>query len=202
MHIVVVEPHPDDAFLSLGWHLEKIWQGEERTILTVFSNGRRAAEASQYASAIGAGHLCLGLPETPLDNLGAPYERRPVPGLAKAVFGLKPDLLAIPLGLQHPDHKNVRAALDLRKQPMAYYFDTPYMGKKKLADELLSKARGMRILSIVYPSARKWKHIKVFKSQGSFFYFERPDQKTFPEILTHDCSDLHPFLRPVQNLDV
>ena len=169
MKILVVEPHPDDAFLSLGWHLEKVWAGDEKTILTVYADERRDKEAKAYADAVGAGHICLGLSESKMDSPTTSIKA--IPELRSKLHELEAegyDLILFPLGLQHPDH--IRVAVS-RPPDAARYVDTPYQTKQKLADTLLSKTKGMVIESVLYPPKRKWRHGTLFKSQSLFFHY-------------------------------
>lgn len=188
MRIIIVEPHPDDAFLSLGWHIEKVWKGEEVIILTVYANERRAQEADAYCTAVGAFHACLLLEESKMDSeikwVQAPQALKE--WLDKNWDGYGTVLL--PLGLQHPDHRRV-ASIKL-KQPTStddsilYYVDTPYQTKQKLADTLLDKVDGMLVHSILFPPKRKWRHAPLFKSQAKFFHFNsRLFESLLPEIV-------------------
>lgn len=172
MKIVVVEPHPDDAFLSLGWHLETLWRDHERMIITVFADEKRGKEAERYAAEIGASHYCLGLPES---NMNSPTEKgvKPIPELKELLKNdgiVDADLFLFPLGLQHPDH--IRTAVS-RPANALRYLDTPYQTKQKLGNELRRKCEGMEIYSLAFPSKKKWKHAELFKTQAKFFYFNK-----------------------------
>lgn len=180
MRILVVEPHPDDAFLSAGWHLEHLWKGYERTILTVYSNDKRKREAYHYAKSIGADSIVLGLNESRMDSIG-PIEREEV--LDKALSNLEFDRIVFPLGLQHPDHFRVAACAT----PNCWrYLDTPYQTKQKLQVDLLDKVSGMQVISMCYPSARKWNSIPIFQSQSKFFHFNPMKNLCIPEIILAD----------------
>lgn len=184
MRILVVEPHPDDAYLSLGWHLENLWVDRHRLIVSVYCDKRRSAEAAVYAETIGADSSCLGLPESRMDS--DPGRLRRIPELLEYLdHEIQPDdEVLFPLGLQHPDHLRVAAS----RTPGAFrYLDTPYQAKQKLGTELLKKAAGMSIRSIIYPGARKWRHSAIFKSQAKFFYYNRPESLRMPEIVLAPC---------------
>ena len=178
MKIVVVESHPDDAFLSLGWHIEKIWGDSKITIITVYANPKRGREAKDYAHAVGASSVVLELAETKMQG---EYVQVAIPALDQALEHLNADMLVFPLGLQHPDHLRVRDAAP----PGAYYYlDVPYQCKQKLQSDLLKKTQGKSILSVVYPPKRKWRHYTIFKSQSLFFYYNPPEKlANTPEII-------------------
>lgn len=182
MHIVVVEPHCDDAFLSVGWHLQHVWKEEQRTIVTVFSEPKRSSEAKAYADHIGAASIALGLTETPMAENS---RRRIIPELRDCLRALQADWLVFPLGLQHPDHVNVALTCpeyNRDTQPL-FYVDTPYQTKQKLAEEIKDKTHGMVLWSMYYPGAMKWKLIPIFKSQAKFFHFNPMTNLRIPEIV-------------------
>lgn len=180
MRIIVVEPHADDAFLSVGWHLQKLWEGIDKTIITVFSDPRRTKEANSYAEAVGATSVVLGLAEAKM--LSGEKSRAIQPLREWLNENLQEsDQVYFPLGLQHPDHISVA----LTRPAGAYrYLDTPYQAKLKLSEELLKKAPGMSIQSICFPPKNKWKHIPLFKSQAKFFHFNQDlKESKLPEII-------------------
>jgi hypothetical protein len=176
--LIVVEPHPDDVFLSIGWHLERLWREEERLIITVYADEKRAKEARHYAAAVGAGSLCLGLPESKMDSNGS---IRRISELARTLEELAWDRIYFPLGLQHPDHLRVAAS----RTPGAFrYLDTPYQTKQKLAGSLLERGAGMVLESLCWPPAAKWKRTELFKSQSKFFYYNGGlKESLLPEIV-------------------
>jgi hypothetical protein len=181
MRTIVIEPHPDDAFLSIGWHLEKLWKSHDKTIVTVYADARRTKEAEDYAQAIGARSIVLGLEESKLD--GETIDLRSVDALGDALGGLNvtsKTRILFPLGLQHPDH--YRVALSATPDCL-WYVDTPYLTKLKLADELLEKSVGKVIDSIAFPPKMKWKKKEIFKSQAKFFHFNPMDDFAPPELV-------------------
>jgi hypothetical protein len=177
MHIVVVEPHPDDAFLSVGWHLEHVWREYQRTIVTVYSDEQRTKEVKSYAMAVGASSIVIGLEESPMSRITS---IQTITLLRSCLAQLKWDEIVFPLGLQHPDHLNVAAT---RTEGAWRYLDTPYQTKQKLADVLAEKTEGMEVRSIVFPGARKWRHIPIWKSQAKFFHFNPMKDLRVPEII-------------------
>ena len=169
MKILIVEPHPDDAFLSLGWHIEKTWKDYERTIVTVYSNERRTEEAKAYATAVGAASIALGLEETKMLGEG---DRKAEPALRTLLEGLELDIVVLPLGLQHPDHHRVaRTRTGFKCWQLWRYCEVPYQFKQKLAEEFQKKIEGKEVVSAVWPNKRKWRHVPIFKSQSKFFHF-------------------------------
>ena len=106
MHRVALEPHADDAYLSLH-NTMKNWlkNGDQVTIVTVYSGTRkRAIDAQNYASSIGASWVGLGYDEgdefTKLefrDKLNPLYDE---------------DIqLYVPFGIQNEEHQNVKRAI-------------------------------------------------------------------------------------------
>lgn len=181
--ILVVEPHPDDAFLSLGWHLEKLWAAEDRTILTVFSNEVRSREAERYAEAIGARSEVLGLEESKMLEVRDP---RPLPEVARFLREEEWDVVVFPVGIQHPDHLDVAEAAP---RGSWRYLDTPYQTKQKLGEEMRLAVLGKVVRSIAWPSRLKWRRSSVFKSQAKFFHYnEGLVTSLLPEIVVCDAS--------------
>jgi len=179
--IVVIEPHPDDAFLSLGHHIEKIWRDREVRIVSVYSNERRGREAGEFADAVGASSSVIGLTET---NMAGELSRRLETSLREPLEALSNSIVVCPIGLQHPDHLRVRNSVDeyvSKGTEVWYYLDTPYQTKQKLSEELREATTGMTVVSIAYPGARKWRHVSIFKSQAKFFHFNPMKDLRIPE---------------------
>ncbi|MEK0326123.1 MAG: hypothetical protein QQN63_10515 [Nitrosopumilus sp.] len=177
MRIVVVEPHPDDAFLSLGWHIEKLWKDDSVIIVTVYADEKREREAGVYADAVGAESVCLGLEESRMSSIGRIC---PIELLRAILAGLEWDHIVFPLGLQHPDHQRVAVS---RFPGSLRYLDSPYLAKLKMAEALSRKAEGMYLYSICFPPKRKWRHVPIFKSQSKFFHFNPMADFKIPEII-------------------
>jgi LmbE family N-acetylglucosaminyl deacetylase len=196
LSIVVVEPHPDDAFLSMGHMLETQFKEWDKTIVTVYCDRTRTREALAYATAIGAKCVTLGLEESKMlsvEEVIEPVEELKLLMMEMVAKGGNWDLLAFPLGLQHPDHKRVARTAE-KDFPLALrYLDTPYQAKQKLGVELNSLINGMTVRSINYPHARKWRHVPVFKSQAKFFHFNKTvEEGRIPEILLEPYSAIRP----------
>lgn len=191
-HYLVVEPHADDAFLSLGGHIEKwIKSGDQVTIATIYSGTRkRGSDALAYAEAVGAEWMGLGCVEgkTRLEDPEA---------VAKACRDLRVsikmlgcfDEIILPLGISHDDHRAVREEMEVVKEVCWYYFDQPYCVVSTNLDEVLKKARGMMIESYMKPHLRKYRHIPLFKDQAKFFHFNPAEtlNKTFEMIVRNFC---------------
>lgn len=186
--VIVVEPHADDAFLSLGGHL-RAWHtmGRRTAIVTVFpQSDRRAKEGKAYAESVGALYsTCAATaddtPREIADELAEVlYSTYRVLGESATLVG--------PLGLKHPEHQLVFEAINgwgVRSDDFtAFYVDTPYQTVQRNALELLQKITGRRVLSFYRPPVAKWKAVPIFKSQAKFFYFNSPTslQRT-PEII-------------------
>lgn len=180
MHYVIVEPHVDDAFLSLGWHLEKLLEGHEKTIITVYSDPKRDKEAEEYAKSVGATSISLGLQESAMDSKGP---IKIIPELKELLKDYLVDSTQIigPLGLQHPDH--IKVAITCRGFGCQRYLDTPYLTKLKLASSLQEKCDGCEIVSIAFPSKTKWRKKTIFKSQAKFFHFNPLEDFAPPELI-------------------
>lgn len=175
--VLVVEPHPDDAFLSLGEALAELFADRDRVILSVFADERRSAEGRAYADAIGARYESMGIPESKMDS-GGPILR--VPGLRERVEAVGAETVIFPLGLQHPDH--LRVALS-RPPGALRYLDSPYFAKRKLRKDVEEKTRGLEVRSLILPSKRKARFVPIFKSQTKFFFYNPVDNPRLPEVL-------------------
>jgi len=181
MKIAVVEPHADDAFLSLGAHMEDwIKKGKEVTIITVYHDIKRGNEAEAYARAIGAEWRGVGLPEHG-GGLAEAFEV-PTPGLGWVLREFS--RVYAPLGLQHPEHRAVARAL-----PGAYvYLEIPYAYKLKNRAEVdeLTSFPEYGLYSILTAHGRKARHTGIFKSQSKFFFYNDPKELVrHPEIILH-----------------
>jgi hypothetical protein len=159
---IIIEPHADDAFLSLGGHIEK-WNKQETTkIITVFSGTRkRAIDASLYSKEVGSLWSGLGLDETK-DSFDLE--------LLKKLIGEEDDLF-IPLALTHPQHTEVRDKIESVYQNVFYYLDQPYALIQKNSNLISEKIKGLYCYSFYKPNSKKYRHIPLFKDQQKFFYY-------------------------------
>jgi LmbE family N-acetylglucosaminyl deacetylase len=164
--ITIVEPHSDDAWLSMGQHLLQMRErGQEVTIVTVYGNAKRLREARDYATYIGARHHAIGIPE---NDLGAneSYETELPRGLLDGIDGI----VIGPLGLQHPEHRAVARALPIG---VLRYVDLPYSRKQVLAPEVTRVLTGHEVVSWLPRSAMANAPAAIFKSQSQFWRFNR-----------------------------
>jgi hypothetical protein len=164
-HLVVVEPHADDAFLSMGQHIEDRVKAGKRTIIwTVFSATRkRAHDALAYAEAVGSEWMGTGAVE------GQPLLDDHFP--SAEFFGKA--LIVVPLGIQHPEHVQVRMACEKRYPPnqIAFYMDQPYAITQKHGEVVSELLRGKKVLSYRKPGIRKYRHIPLFSDQAKFYHY-------------------------------
>lgn len=171
MKILIVEPHCDDAFLSLGWHIKKLWKDHDITILTVYGDKKRDAEAVEYARSVGAKSVCLSLPENKMLSEAKTKLIGPLTGILKVYA--KDFILVYPIGIQHPDHRSVAYTCfksETRRSKLVY-LDCPYASKIKNTEEINQLTEGLPLYSIATPHSSKWNSIPVFKSQAKFFHF-------------------------------
>ena len=167
--IYVVEPHADDAYLSLGAFIQA--NAERVTIVTVFSGTRkRGADAAAYARAVGAKWVGLGLVEGDTGIGGdalipsIPLTREDLPQDGVVIF---------PLGIQHPEHKAVAA---LAVDGDMFYVENPYQLRQKNQGELRALTEGRVLTYMNRPDGRaKYKFHDLFKDQGLFMYRNGPD---------------------------
>jgi hypothetical protein len=164
-HHVVIEPHADDAFLSLGGHIKNwVKAGEEVTIVTVYSGTRkRAADAEAYARSVRAGWVGLGYVEAGSTASAAP--------LGDGLRLPKADRYYSPLGIKHHEHYLVTDFARMEAKNLLYYLDQPYALTQSNGEEVNFKMRGRFIQSYLRPHASKWNAIPLFKDQAKFFHF-------------------------------
>ncbi len=181
MRRIVVEPHADDAAISLAAHLRRwVDAGDAVTIVTVYGAETRLSEARAYAEAIGAEAVTLGVPEAG----GGPGE-----GVAALDPDYLADALAIvgagvtywPLGVGHPEHAAL-AALAPAGAPR--YVDKPYWYKASLADAFADALAGTTVVSADYAVRRLYRPaVAAYKTQARFFYFNPPSALAGPELV-------------------
>jgi len=194
--VVVIEPHADDAYLSMHQHMvDWIKEGRKVIILTVFSGTRKRARDSQtYAEQIGAEWAGLGLSEgsevSPLD--GTTFTG--LPEMLGMLYGALDVSWVLPLGIQHPEHKAVRAWIEQGLyakdanccERWAYYVEIPYYTKLKNQAEVNELLNLKQIVSLKKPKHYKAdeKYWKCFKDQAKFFHFNPAEgYKDIPEML-------------------
>ncbi len=180
--ICVIEPHSDDAFLSIGQTMENfIKAGERVQIVTVYSGTRkRGRDAESYAKAIGAKWLGLGLIEQGKGVKGDPLSLDDAFAiLNEEIIRLEwnKDRLIIPLAVAHPEHHAVRTFIENSVYgKLEYYLDAPYQITQKNSPTVSTLLQGMQVVSYCKPPMRKWRHIPLFKDQEFFFYRNPPEK--------------------------
>jgi hypothetical protein len=181
--IYVIEPHSDDAFLSLGWSM-RLWlqQGRRVEIVTVHSvEEDRHTEAKAFADAIGAGWRGLDVPAASLADIIARRPLAPLPDPLLPEEMLHPSACRIwPFGLLHVEHQAVaaRAGSDL------HYLDLPYMLDLENQDEVAAQIAEHTIVWWRRPPPEKWDDAALFPSQAALFkYYPIPGLVGVPEIV-------------------
>jgi hypothetical protein len=178
MLFTVVEPHSDDAMLSLHEHMT-LWRahGHAVRIVTVFGSNRRATEGAVYAHRIGAGYRWLGLPESGVGIAsGARASEEGVSAVRSAFLadGLE-GLILGPLGLRHPEHLAVVGALLAEHPNYLRYIEQPYAMKYVNQDDLDGRAAGLPVKSLRLSTKAKWDLFpEVYRSQSLFWRNEGP----------------------------
>lgn len=184
---LIIEPHADDAFLSLGSHIEK-WNKEYRVeICTVFSGTRkRAVDASAYANAVKAKHHTLGYTEGIEDF---------IPDISEELYlelttGKE---VYLPLYLTHKEHEIVRDIfVNYRNKhkncELLFYLDQPYALKQQNSDTINEYLNKYHLISYLVPNKRKLRHIPLFKDQSKFFYFEKSSIEKIIEMIFKEIS--------------
>jgi hypothetical protein len=183
--IYVIEPHADDAFLSLGWSIQK-WtaEGQRVEIVTIYSSDIvRAREVQRWAASVGAHWRGLGHDEPPTNGFELTTEK--VPPLPRPL--LPPEMMSAsrcriwPLGLQHPDHIVVASCAprgDLQ------YVDTPYQLSLYHQPRVREALIGRTFEWWLRPPRRKWDASRFFASQRVLFDHYAPDRmEMVPEIV-------------------
>lgn len=166
---VVVEPHADDAFLSLGGHIVRWVQAGSRVeIVTVFSGTPdRGDEARRYAEHVGASWRGLGWTESSCGKNGDPGRT----SLDLADVADNDGIQVWPLGLDHPEHRLVAA----QAPPEAYrYLEVPYQLTLREQANIDSALAGRTIESWLRPPRRKYLAASIFRTQSLFFIYNPP----------------------------
>lgn len=193
MKTLIVEPHADDAFLSLGAHIERwVKCGDEVMIATAYSDTpKRGTEASKYAEAVGATWFGLGAAEVRPrrefhPEINDAYER-----FSALAHDELPHRIILPLGIRHPEHRAVHKYFSnihnhLMTSRLLYYLEQPYSITSTNEEELMLKLKGRKIYSYTKPQMRKWRHIPIFKTQAKFFHFNPAEKlnRTFEMIVS------------------
>ena len=156
----IIEPHADDAFLSLGGHIDSwIKKGYMVNIVTVFSGTRkRAVDAEMYAKKMKCSWRGLGFIE------GEPLSEEAL------LLNLEGEVI-VPLSLTHNEHLLVRELYESNYECL-YYLDQPYALIQKNTDLINDKIKDKKIYSYLKPNKRKYKNIPLFKDRQDSSYGE------------------------------
>lgn len=172
--LVVVEPHADDAYLSLGELIATRALGPV-TIVTVFSGTRRRGDdAREYARAVGAEWVGCGLVESGGGVDGGEVETIDSQCIRDALSGAVGDGSTVvwPLGIRHPEHRAIAALADPGD---AFYLETPYQLRSANQEEISERLRGREVLYWKRPDWRKkFVHHARFRDQGLFMHRNPP----------------------------
>lgn len=192
--ILVVEPHADDAYLSMHQHMvDWIKEGKKVVILTVFSGTRkRARDGAAYAEVIGAQWEGLGFVEGGDTDPFAGKMFEPLPGMLGMLYQDRPVSIIAPIGIQHPEHKAVSEWIlrspKVDTDALYFYAEIPYYSKLKNQQDANEMLQGRSIESIKKPKHYKAdeKYWKCFKDQAKFFHFNPPEgYKDIVEIIVY-----------------
>jgi hypothetical protein len=166
--VFVIEPHADDAFLSLGWSI-RTWvrQGQEVEVVTVFSaDERRARESAAWAASIGAAWSGLGY-DGYVGEWRADFPVVPLATPLLPVQMLESDACRVwPLGLENSEHVAVAAQAgetDFR------YVDTPYQLHPYRQREVREALSSRTIAWWQCAPSAKWNARTLFESQEVLF---------------------------------
>ncbi len=173
--IAIVEPHADDAFLSLHTHIIGwVKKGCSITIHTICGESKRMREAEEYARSVGASWTGYRAEDT-ADLRGFTGNLGPMRGTQ----------VILPLAITHPTHAAVRRRLE--RKGAWYYVDQPYAITQSNSVILTELLNGMRVVSYAKPSALKYRRAAIFKSQSKFFHFNPPSKlaQTFEMIVRY-----------------
>jgi LmbE family N-acetylglucosaminyl deacetylase len=164
--IYIIEPHPDDAFMSLHAHITTLWANQPKTIVTVTGIEERTKEAQSYARSVGCKHVTLGFADgdwLDVDNI-PPFES----------WGLQLeecDSLVFPLGIRHPDHKKI-AAMTLKG---SFSYLDAYYAQGEMNDELCNKINRATVISALWANESKRYYLSRFPSQAIRFMLAQPN---------------------------
>lgn len=158
----IIEPHSDDAYLSLHCHIVGPWSNLPRTIITCYGAGDVIDEAEYYAQATGCGYRFLGLYEKGWTVVDDP---RP---LAEWLDWRPGDTLVLPLGIRQPAHLRVAGIPVPDGLECLRYLDAKYV-QSEAGDELRQKVQGMTVRSVCSASSEKLHYRNIFVRQAHRF---------------------------------
>ena len=167
--IYVIEPHCDDAFLSLHEYIKTF----KPSIVSVFGDKKRYKESEKYSAVMGVPH----------------YIVRDEEGLKKFLKKLDPDLdvVLVPVAIEHKEHQLVRRIVEKNFCGyMYYYVDQPYGMKVKNSKTLWRMLIMKKLEWFSRPNARKWQYSKIYKSQAKLFYYNETLLKNSFEMVVRE----------------
>ena len=160
----LIEPHPDDVFMSLHAHITTLWKDIPKTIVTVTGSGDRIKEAEDYARSVGCLYMSLGYEDSNWGSSNIPREL--------SIGHDDPEHQFIfPLGLRHPDHKRVA---ELAPKSALFYLDAYYV-QCETNGELPQALHGRAIQSALWASESKRYYLSRFTSQAVRFMLAQPN---------------------------
>lgn len=185
--IVVVEPHADDAWLSVGQHVvDWVADGQRVVVATIYGNARRSAEAARWAEHVGAEHVAVGVPEAGAGLGGEWTTELPSSALPVALLAAA-DRVVGPLGIQHPEHRAVAVALERHaRRPVDRYLELPYARKQRNVAEVNALVEGRPVSSMRVRSARVNAASSIFASQSTFWLYNREAMVGAVEVVVTD----------------
>lgn len=173
---LMIEPHADDVFLSMGGHIEQKFKNQKNSILTVFSGTRkRSNDAYLYASRTNCEWSGLGYDETQPYDLGV-LDHGWIDTMLDMLVSSSKNVY-LPLCITHPQHFEVREMFEKRYPDLKfkYYLDQPYSNKLKNSEIVTYAISNMRCISYLKPRSTKYRHIDCFKDQQKFFHFNNAE---------------------------
>lgn len=162
----IVEPHSDDAYISLHEHITWLWKDLDKTLVTVYCTKDPVAEASEsghYASATDCNYLWHGLWE---DGWKA---MQPLPSLFELLPGVKAgDTIVLPLGIRQPAHLAIANISIPEGLYVLWYLDAKYI-QQIAREEVQHKTRELIVYSILASSIDKSHYKNIFLSHAHQF---------------------------------
>lgn len=185
-NIAIVSPHLDDGIFSLGAYSEwAIKKGHKVTVFTPFGATPKDEVGKKKYDLLHQEHMdacdILGV-----DYMNGPFLDDVYPGLdhdrlrdwfeVVLLREQKFDLILVPLGIRHPDHKAVREACD-KLTSGAYYSDLPYA--TDYPEEAAELSKNMTITSRIESDEGelKEKAVRAYASQTLGDVVDRVMQK-------------------------
>lgn len=157
----LIEPHVDDAYLSLHEHITGPWRDIPKTIVTMY--GRDIIdEGRYYAHATGCDYRWWGLSES-----GWREHELPPPTFLHDTC--RPgDTVVLPIGIRQPVHVLLGQSTIPDEVRALWYLDAKYI-QQVARQEVLDKTSGLIVESILVASSDKHHYKNIFVSQAHRF---------------------------------